>query len=635
MRKWIMCGAAVVGLGLVSSIGFGVVSGAKEIQPEPKVAANRIVKVVVYPNSALVTREVDVPAGPGIADVVVSPLPAQVVSSSLYSEGSDGLRVLSTRFRTRQMFEDAREEVRKAEEEKYKLELAIEKLHADIKAATDNINMIGKLENFTNVTTVTATEKGGLNSDTVITMAKYVMEQRAEKSKDLVALQQQMKNTMLQMEFVNRKLGELSSGTSRTERDAVIVVDRDKGAGGKVRLNYLVNHVTWAPQYKLRAGKPAEAVQIDYLASLVQQTGEDWNGVDMTLSTAQPMLNAAPPELRKLEISVIPRANLPAGPVPTGGNFGGGGGFGKGGGPTFGAVPGPVPARDSAVVNPAQDAKFYAKEAQVLRGQAAALSNEVKFKDADKALNEAAAWEQTRDLIKSREELALEIRKGRAASDDDGPSVTYHLKPKLSVPSRNDEQIVEVAKLSLAPKYYYKAVPVLNAHVYRLADLVNKSELVLLPGEATMYQGTDSVGRMSVPLVAIDEEFTVGFGVDPQLQIQRMMMDRSRTMSGGNQVLKYEYRILVNSYKTQKVQLQVWDRLPVSHETETAGVSLLKTTPELSKDGLYLREQRPNNLLRWDLEVDPSMNGEKALTINYEFRLELDKQMVINVLQSR
>ena len=63
-------------------------------------------------------------------------------------------------------------------------------------------------------------------------------------------------------------------------------------------------------------------------------------------------------------------------------------------------------------------------------------------------------------------------------------------------------------------------------------------------------------------------------------------------------------------------------------------VSLVKTTPELSKDALYLREQRPNNLLRWDLEIEPAMNGEKALAINYEFRLELDKQMIINVGQN-
>ena len=54
----------------------------------------------------------------------------------------------------------------------------------------------------------------------------------------------------------------------------------------------------------------------------------------------------------------------------------------------------------------------------------------------------------------------------------------------------------------MKPDYYYKAVPVLTPHVYRLADLVNKSEYVLLPGEATMYVGSDFVGRMNLPLVA-------------------------------------------------------------------------------------------------------------------------------------
>src|SRR5207247_1975287 len=101
-----------------------------------------------------------------------------------------------------------------------------------------------------------------------------------------------------------------------------------------------------------------------------------------------------------------------------------------------------------------------------------------------------------------------------------------------------------------------------TSHVYRLADLTNRSKYVLLPGEATMYEGTDFVGQMTLPLVAIGEQFTVGFGVDPQLQVQRQMIDKSKTTQGGNQALRYEYRILVNSYKKEPVRLQVWDRLP-------------------------------------------------------------------------
>ena len=101
----------------------------------------------------------------------------------------------------------------------------------------------------------------------------------------------------------------------------------------------------------------------------------------------------------------------------------------------------------------------------------------------------------------------------------EGPSVTYHLRSRLTVPSRNDQQLIEVARIDTKPDYYYKAVPVLTSHVYRLADLINKGEYVLLAGEATMYVGTDFVGRMNLPLVAIGERYTVGFGVDPQLQV--------------------------------------------------------------------------------------------------------------------
>src|SRR5205085_1187291 len=137
----------------------------------------------------------------------------------------------------------------------------------------------------------------------------------------------------------------------------------------------------------------------------------------------------------------------------------------------------------------------------------------------------------------------------------EGPSVTYHLPTRLTIPSRSDEQIVEVARIDMKPDYFYKAVPVLTSHVYRLANLTNKSDYVLLPGEATMYLGTDFVGRANLPLVAIGEQFTAGFGVDPQLQVQRQMTDKTRATQGDNQVLKFEYRILVSSYKPQPVKL--------------------------------------------------------------------------------
>ena len=62
---------------------------------------SRVTAVTVYQGNALVTREIEVAAGKGLFEIVVTPLPPQTVDSSLYAEGTDGVRVLSTRYRTR------------------------------------------------------------------------------------------------------------------------------------------------------------------------------------------------------------------------------------------------------------------------------------------------------------------------------------------------------------------------------------------------------------------------------------------------------------------------------------------------------------------------------------------------------
>src|SRR5207247_3094358 len=168
-------------------------------------------------------------------------------------------------------------------------------------------------------------------------------------------------------------------------------------------------------------------------------------------------------ELAKLEVAVVARASVP---MPAGPGVGS-----VGGAATFASE---AKGKGGELANQAKD----------LRRQAEQLQNSFKEGDQLKAnwqLNEAAAYEQNLDLIKSRDEIlaAQKLGNRKAGSGNDGPSVTYHLDSKITVPSRNDEQVLEVAKLSLKPKYYYKVVPVLNRSVYRLADLTNTSKLTL------------------------------------------------------------------------------------------------------------------------------------------------------------
>jgi hypothetical protein len=132
-----------------------------------------------------------------------------------------------------------------------------------------------------------------------------------------------------------------------------------------------------------------------------------------------------------------------------------------------------------------------------------------------------------------------------------------------------------------------------------------------------------------MPLIAIGKPFTVGFGADPQLQVSRKLMDRTRTIQGGNQILNFKYKILLNSYKTNTVDVQVWDRIPHTDSTNNIMVTLGKGETDLSKEALYVRDERPKNLLRWDVKVEPKQNGEKALPVEYEYKMELDRNVTI------
>lgn len=570
----------------------------------PPIAASKIVAVTVYQPNALVTREVDVPGQQGLVELVVGPLPGSVVQSSLYSEGTDGLRVMTTRFRTRVIQEVAEEEARKIDVQLKTLIKEEQALQQEVTSLQANVQFLTKLENFTAATMTTVTEKGILNAESVTALSKYIMETRTAKGKEAIATTQKIGDNKEQQQFLQRERAKLAAGSDKTVREAVIVVDNDKGNAGKVKFNYLVSAATWRPQYKLRAATAAAApaIQLEYLAAVAQQTGEDWTGVDLTLSTAQPQLNAAPPTLVSLEVgNLIRGGQQQAGVNVNGAKFN-------------------LRSEDNR------------KQAEVYRQEAQSFANSANPMDAQRRFNDAAALQQSDEIINADEQV-MQHKLGRPIFLE-GQSVTFHLDRRMSVPWRDDEQLIEVNRISLKPDWYYKAVPVVTPHVYRLANLTNDSKLVILPGEATMYLGTDFVGRSQLPLVAIGEQFTAGFGVDPQLQVTRALVDRAKTIQGGNQVHKLDYRLSVSSYKNEAVKLQLWDRLPHS-ETDAVTVTLLTTSKEVSTDPAYVREEKPKNLMRWDLTVEPAQRGEKAQALTYQFKMEYAKETAIGNFLSK
>lgn len=661
--------------------------------PPPRPAASRIAAVTVYQGQALVTREVSVPEGDGTVELVVTPLPPRVVDGSLYTEGADGLRVLSTRFRTRAVREDTRKEVRAKEDLIKKLQADAQRLEKEAAVQGQDLQYLQKLEGFTGTALTGLTQQGRLDSEAILALSKFVMETRGARSKAETELRQQLQANAEAVEFAKRQLVELSAGSSRVERDAVIVVHKARAEAGAVRLGYLVGAAGWSPQYRLRGTADNGPVRLEALAAVTQQTGEDWPDVRVTLSNARPSLDAAPPELLPLKMDLA------------GADFGPAEALDDRSQKIAAALgqlidmsfPNATPLEDvikyirAATTSPTfpegipiyvdpvglQEAEKtitspvvidlkkvpLRKSLQLLLRQLG-MTFEVKDGLLTITCEYAADDSPTEDLGTLRggflgggmggmgmsleqaqasggavlnrqaaddqaEELRVADGQGQAppsSAEKDGPGVTFPIAGRLDIPSRRDPQLLEVARIELAAEYYAKAVPVLTPRVYRLAKLTNKSEFVLLPGEATVYVGGDFVGRMRLPLVAAGEPFIAGFGVDPQLQVSRRLVRKSRSIQGGNQVFDYEFRIGLRNYRNAPVKVELWDRLP-SPQGEAVAANLVKTSVELSTDPAYLRTARTDNLLRWDLAVPQGTVGDKTMYLNYEFRLEYARDL--------
>jgi hypothetical protein len=660
--------------------------GQADNVPTPRPAESKITAVTIYQGQALVTREVSLSEGDGTIELVVTPLPAQVVENSLFTEGTDGLRVLSTRFRTRAVKDDTRREVRAQEELLKKLQAEAQRLQKEVAVQEQDLQYVQKLEGFTGTALTGLTERGRLDSDAILTLSKFVMDSRLAKARAEIDLRQQLQANTDAAEFARRQLAELSAGSRRIERDAVIIVHKTRAAAGSVRLGYLVDSANWWPQYRLRGGADNDPVRLEYLASVVQQSGEDWPSARVTLSTARPSQDAAPPELLPLKMAVADVVD--SGPIEAVDDHS------RSLIAELGKLidlhfPDPTPLEDvlkflcastksptfpegiPVYVDPVglQEAektkqspvvfdvaqvplrvslKLILKQLgltyQVRDGLLSITSMNSEDQPPDDngpaqlsvlggmtpeqaqapggaTLNQAAAREQARELPVTEGQGA-----GSPAAERDGPSVAFPVAGQLDIPSRRDPQVLEIARVELPAEYHAKAVPVLTQRVYRLAKLTNKSDLVLLPGQATVYVGGDFVGRMRLPLVAAGEPFIAGFGVDSQLQVSRRLMRKARSVQGGNQVFDYEFRIGLRNYRSGPVKVELWDRLP-KPQGETVAVNMGKTSVALSTDPPYLRTARMDNLLRWDVELPQGTIGEKTMYLNYEFRLEYARDL--------
>lgn len=301
--------------------------------------------------------------------------------------------------------------------------------------------------------------------------------------------------------------------------DVVLEVgERPPTAGLRLRLRHLVGCALWRPAYRAELAADGSSLSLRCDAVAWQRTGEDWDGVRLSLSTARTTLPAEPPRLdedvltlvdrtpeerRTIEVDLREVEIQTTGPVDDG--------------PGFGTGPGASPGGDGSGTGAAEGSA----PAPVLPGV-----------------------------------------------DDGGEARLLVAPAPVTVPGDGRPHRVRLASAVLPARSGYRSVPELSALVTQVVRFRNDTGQVLLSGPVDLVRGSGFVGRGELGFTAQGATAELSFGSEDTFRVTRSVEEsRDTTALTGRTVITRTVRLSLSRFAppdASALAVVVRERIPVS-----------------------------------------------------------------------
>jgi uncharacterized protein (TIGR02231 family) len=107
-----------------------------------------------------------------------------------------------------------------------------------------------------------------------------------------------MRSLAEKIDVLERELAQISGPMDKMKRSIIVDAQVNKGGKFSIRVAYLVRGgAQWQPLYDARASFEKNEVELVSYGVVRQSTGEDWNDVEMSLSTAKPSIGGNIPDI--------------------------------------------------------------------------------------------------------------------------------------------------------------------------------------------------------------------------------------------------------------------------------------------------------------------------------------------------
>ena len=195
-----------------------------------------------------------------------------------------------------------------------------------------------------------------------------------------------------------------------------------------------------------------------------------------------------------------------------------------------------------------------------------------------------------------------------------GYDLSFASRQKETIPSSKGARRVALWSQQWPVTVERKVYPALSKEAYLSAELKNPSQQVLPGGPATLSVGADPAGTAQLKLVSPGEVVTLPLGLDRAIKTVRnvAVVDATEGVVSKDDVSTYAVSIeLVNPYRTS-VALRVFDQWPLAQPNQRdLETKLLDSKPGAIQDAA-------TGKLEWRLTLKP--NEKQTLTFNYQVK---------------
>lgn len=424
-----------------------------------------------------------------------------------------------------------------------------------------------------------------------------------------------------------------------------VVVSSEKETKTTLQLDYFIGDAGWSPAYDVRITDVNEPLRLFYKAKVFQNTDEDWDNVNLTLSTGNPSISNNKPELAAYYLT-FDNYYRPVTGVQYGldkafnGHVSGTITDGESGDPLIGATimvkgttTGTIADLDghfqldlpqgyrtlevlfigyksqeitvnSTPVNVVMTADYTALDEVVVVGYGSGDNESYDYQKNTSGISKT----------KKIEQIPLAIERRQLTTE-------FHIDIPYSIPSDNKAYDVTMVEYDIDAEYEYSAVPKVSPDAFLIANIPEYIRYDLLAGDANIFFKGIYQGASFINPQIMGDTLTLSVGRDKDIIVEREVQKdfTGKGITGTNRKEQKAYTITVRNNKNLPVDITIEDQYPVSKVNEIK-VDLLESSGAKSDEA--------TGKLKWDLHLAP--NEKIVINLRYSVRYPAGRDVIVD-----